>query len=79
MAALVQEEKSVNESPETGEIPDFIVTDVLELADYTDHGVVDTVVDVQGGRLRLHLEVSTGELLCERIATALECRYGSAS
>jgi hypothetical protein len=63
----------------TDEIPDFLVNDVLDLAEYTDHGVVVTVMDAQGSRLRLHLTIVTGELLCERIASALERRYGTTS
>ena len=61
-----------------GETPDFIIHDVLEPTDYTDHGVAVTLVDAVGKRLRLHLGISMGELLCERIASALECRYGDA-
>ncbi|MER8753867.1 hypothetical protein NKH57_32580 [Mesorhizobium sp. M1050] len=58
------------------ETQDFILRDVLDLAGYSDHGVVITMIDAEGTRLRLHLEISTGELLCERIASALEGRYG---
>jgi hypothetical protein len=58
------------------ETPDFMVIDALDLADYTDRGVVITLVNAQGDRLRLHVDIRTGELLCERIAHALECRYG---
>lgn len=57
------------------EIPDFIINDVLDLAEYSDRGIVTTIVDARGVRLRLHLTVVTSELLCERIATALERRY----
>lgn len=61
----------------TDQTPDFIVHDVLELAEYTDHGAAITIVDANGGRLRLHIGIVTGELLCERIANALERRYGA--
>ncbi|MDX8525935.1 hypothetical protein RFM68_15625 [Mesorhizobium sp. MSK_1335] len=57
-------------------IQDFVVTDVLEEAGYSDRRIVITLVDVQGGSLRLHLTAVTGELLCERFANALEERYG---
>lgn len=59
------------------ETPDFIIHDVLEFAEYTDHGAAVTLVDPEGRRLRLHVGVAMGELLCERIANALEHRYGS--
>ncbi|WP_434725415.1 hypothetical protein [Mesorhizobium sp. RIZ17] len=58
------------------ETRDFIINDVLDLAEYSDRGVVTTLVDTQGIRLRLHLAVVTSELLCERIANSLERRYG---
>ncbi|WP_136617758.1 MULTISPECIES: hypothetical protein [Mesorhizobium] len=66
-------------SEAAGEAPDFIVNDVLNVAEYTDLGVVVTLVDAQGSRVRLHLKIGMGELLCERIANALECRYGENS
>lgn len=56
--------------------PDFVVQDVFNLGEYTDHGVALTIVDAEGARICLHLNISTGELLCERIADALERRYG---
>lgn len=59
------------------ETADFIVHDVLEIAEYSDHGAAVTVVDAEGTRLRLHLGIDMAELLCERIATALERRYGA--
>ncbi len=61
----------------TNETPDFIVHDVLDRAEYTDHGAAVTVVDAEGRRLHLHLGIRMGELLCERIADALERRYGT--
>ena len=66
-------------SETAGEGPDFIVSDVLDVAEYTDLGIVVTLVDAQAGRLRLHLKIGMGELLCARIADALECRYGKSS
>lgn len=70
----------MNDTSDTaGEASDFIVNDVLELAEYTDLGVVVTLVDPQGRRVRLHLRIGMGELLCERIANALECRYSENS
>lgn len=60
----------------TKDTPDFVIHNVLDLAEYTDRGVILTVVDAEGSRIRLHLEIGTAELLCERIADALECRYG---
>ncbi len=33
----------------TDETPDFVVNNVLELADYSDHGVAVTVLDADGG------------------------------
>lgn len=63
-------------NPGFGDIVDFVVRDVLESADYTDWGVALTLVDSEGKAIRLHLKIATGELLCERIAQALECRYG---
>ena len=53
----------------------FRLSDVEPDADHTDEGIAITLVDVCGGRVRLHLNVETGELLCERIAAALECRF----
>lgn len=71
------EDNMVNERPKRlREIPDFIIDDVLEHAEYSDRGIVTTLVDAHGLRLRLHLTVMTSELLCERIADALERRYG---
>ncbi|UVK48506.1 hypothetical protein BPNPMPFG_007889 (plasmid) [Mesorhizobium sp. AR07] len=73
----IWEESPVDErSKRLREIPDFIIDDVLELAEYSDRGIVTTLVDTHGVRLRLHLTVVTSELLCERIADALERRYG---
>ncbi|WP_206073822.1 hypothetical protein [Mesorhizobium sophorae] len=60
------------------EISDFIIDDVLDLAEYSDRGIVTTLVDTRGECLRLHLTAVTSELLCERIADALERRYGGA-
>ncbi|RAZ91752.1 hypothetical protein DPM33_04470 [Mesorhizobium hawassense] len=59
-----------------GEIPNFIINEVLDFAEYFDRGIVVTLVDTHGVHLRLHLTVVTSELLCERIADALERRYG---
>ena len=67
------------DSPETGETHDFIVSDVLLRADYTHHGIVVTMISEQGDGLRLHLNIGTGVQLCERIAAALESRYGNSS
>ncbi|MEV8645358.1 hypothetical protein AB0V79_27265 [Mesorhizobium ciceri] len=73
----ILEENPVDERRERlREIPDFVIDDVLELAEYSDRGIVTTLVDTHGGRLRLHLTAVTSELLCERIADALERRYG---
>ncbi|WP_189521641.1 MULTISPECIES: hypothetical protein [unclassified Mesorhizobium] len=73
----IWEEKLGDERPKRlREIPDFILDDVLDLAEYSDRGIVTTLVDTHGVRLRLHLTVVTSELLCERIASALEHRYG---
>ncbi|MER9708461.1 hypothetical protein NKJ10_30620 [Mesorhizobium sp. M0204] len=58
------------------EAPDFIINDVLDLAEYSDRSIVTTLVDTHGVCLRLHLTVVTSELLCERIANALERRDG---
>jgi hypothetical protein len=58
------------------DIPDFVVHNVLNPAEYTDRGVALTLVDAKGAFIRLHLKIVTAELLCERIAEALECRYG---
>ncbi|WP_208648494.1 hypothetical protein [Mesorhizobium hawassense] len=58
------------------EMPDFIINDVLDLTECSDRGIVTTLVDKRGVRLRLHLTVVTSALLCERIASALERRYG---
>ncbi|MEI9412804.1 hypothetical protein [Mesorhizobium salmacidum] len=58
------------------EIQDFVVTDVPQEAGYSDRGIVITLVNIQGSRLRLHLTAAIGELLCERFANALEERYG---
>lgn len=69
------EENPVDERSKR-EIPDFILNDVLDLAEYSDRGIVTTLVDTHGVRLRLHLTAATSELLCERIAYALERRYG---
>ncbi len=63
----------------TDETPDVIVHDVLELAEYSDHRAAVTVVDAEVRRLRLHLGIVMGELLCERIANALELRYDNHS
>ncbi|WP_200950974.1 hypothetical protein [Mesorhizobium sp. Root695] len=73
----IWEENPVDERPKRlREIPDFIINDVLDLAEYSYRGIVTTIVDKHGNRLRLHLTVVTSELLCERIANALERRYG---
>jgi len=64
------------DNPEFGDIVDFVVCDVLESADYTDRGVALTLVDPKGKAIRLQVKIVTGELLCERIAQALESRYG---
>ncbi|WP_136617767.1 MULTISPECIES: hypothetical protein [Mesorhizobium] len=56
---------------------DFVVNDVLDLGGYSDSGVCVTLVDLESGRVRLHLTAVTAELLCERIADALERRYGN--
>jgi hypothetical protein len=58
------------------EIPDFVVSDVVEEAEYSDQSIIVTLIDPQGRLLRLHLTAATGELLCERFANALEDRYG---
>ncbi len=63
----------------TGQARDFIVSDVLDSAEYTDHGVIVTLIGAQGDRIDLHVTIGMGELLCERIAAALECRYGKSS
>ncbi|TPI12454.1 hypothetical protein FJW06_16970 [Mesorhizobium sp. B4-1-3] len=57
-------------------IADFVVHKVLDTFEYSDRGAVVTVVDPQGARIRLHVSIATGELLCEHIAEALEQRYG---
>ncbi|TPI35528.1 hypothetical protein FJ414_17735 [Mesorhizobium sp. B3-1-6] len=67
-------EDQMNDPPE---VQDFVVEDVLELTDYSEYGAVVTIVDVGGRRVRLHVSIIRGELLCERIADALECRYGT--
>ncbi|WP_095204562.1 hypothetical protein [Mesorhizobium carmichaelinearum] len=70
-------ENTVDERPKRlREIQDFILHDVHDLDEYSDRGIVATLVDPDGVRLRLHLTVVTSELLCERIADALERRYG---
>lgn len=58
------------------EVPDFVVSDVAEQAEYSDQRITVTLVDPQGRHLRLHLTAATGELLCERFANALDNRYG---
>ncbi len=58
---------------------DFIVSDVRNLADYSDRGICVTLLDRGGASIRLHLNTEMGELLCARIADALECRYGKDS
>lgn len=62
---------------EPSEVQDSVLKDVLELSAYSEYGAVVTIVDVAGRRLRLHVSIIRGELLCERIADALECRYGA--
>ncbi|MFD1983363.1 hypothetical protein ACFSOZ_11860 [Mesorhizobium newzealandense] len=70
-------ENTVDERPKRlRETQDFIIHDVHDLDEYSDRGIVATLVDPHGVRLRLHLTVVTSELLCERIADALERRYG---
>ena len=64
----------VTERPEA---VDFIVSEVGSLAAYSDRGICVTVVDSGGATIRLHLNAETSELLCARIADALECRYGT--
>ncbi|MER9757931.1 hypothetical protein NKJ46_31920 [Mesorhizobium sp. M0166] len=71
----IREENPVDERHKR-EMPDFIINDVLDLTEYSDRGIVTTLVDKHGVRLRLHLTVVTSALLCERIASALERRYG---
>lgn len=58
------------------EAVDFFVSDVGCLADYSDRGICVTLRDPEGAKIRLHLNAETSELLCTRIADALECRYG---
>ncbi|MFC3323641.1 hypothetical protein [Mesorhizobium cantuariense] len=65
-----------NDPERSREIQDFILDEVSEQAGYSDRRIVITLVDAQGIRLRLHVTAVTGELLCERIADALEYRYG---
>lgn len=72
----IWEEDLVDERPKRlRKVPDFIIEDVLDLAEFSDRGIITTLVDTNGVRLRLHLTVLTSELLCERIADALERRY----
>ncbi|WP_292156344.1 hypothetical protein [Mesorhizobium sp.] len=72
----IWEENPVDKRPtRLRHIPDFIIEDVLDLAEFSDRGIITTLVDTNGVRLRLHLTVLTSELLCERIADALERRY----
>ena len=61
---------------ERREAVDFIVSEVGSLADYSDRGICVTVLDPEGAKIRLHLNVEISELLCAKIADALECRYG---
>ncbi|MER9433122.1 hypothetical protein [Mesorhizobium sp. M0408] len=70
----IGEENPADERPKR-EMPDFTINDVLDLTEYSDRGIVTTLVDKHGVRLRLHLTVVTSALLCERIASALERRY----
>jgi hypothetical protein len=55
---------------------DFIVTGVLDLTDYSDRRVIVTLVNEQLTHIRLHVTPAMAELLCERMAIALESRYG---
>ncbi|WP_185970237.1 MULTISPECIES: hypothetical protein [unclassified Mesorhizobium] len=72
----IWEENPLDERPmRLRQRPDFIVQDVLDLAEFSDRGIVTTLVDTHGVHLRVHLTVVTSELLCERIADALERRY----
>ncbi|TPI63379.1 hypothetical protein FJ420_13010 [Mesorhizobium sp. B3-1-3] len=57
-------------------VADFVIHKVLDTLEYSDRGAVITMVDPQGARIRLHVTIVTGELLCEHIAEALEQRYG---
>ncbi|MBZ9860211.1 hypothetical protein [Mesorhizobium sp. CA12] len=57
-------------------VADFVIHKVLDTFEYSDRGAVVTMVDPQGARIRLHVTIVTGELLCEHIAEALEQRYG---
>ncbi|TPI32712.1 hypothetical protein FJW07_20185 [Mesorhizobium sp. B3-1-9] len=57
-------------------VADFVIHKVLDTFEYSDRGAVITMVDPQGARIRLHVNIVTGELLCEHIAEALEQRYG---
>lgn len=59
------------------DIPDFVIHDVLDVTEYTDQRVIVTIVGAKGSLIRLHVEIGTAELLCERIAEALECLYGN--
>ncbi|MER9951617.1 hypothetical protein [Mesorhizobium sp. M0047] len=60
----------------SSETSDFVVTYVLRHLEYSDSGVAVSLIDTQGSRIRLHLTTVTAEMLCERIADALESRYG---
>jgi hypothetical protein len=74
------EESAVDDPTEmTGQARDSIVSDVLDSAKYTDHGVIVTLIGAQGDRIDLHVTIGMGEFLCERIAVALECLYGKSS
>ncbi|MCA0030909.1 hypothetical protein [Mesorhizobium sp. B263B2A] len=55
---------------------DFVVKDVLDQPGQSDSGIFVELVDPERGHVRLHLTTATAELLCERIADALERRYG---
>ncbi|MBZ9683891.1 MULTISPECIES: hypothetical protein [unclassified Mesorhizobium] len=57
-------------------VADFVIHKVLDTFEYSDRGAVVTMVDPQGARMRLHVTIVSGELLCEQIAEALEQRYG---
>jgi hypothetical protein len=70
-------EEAMTVQPTARDAHDFLVQDVPDIREYTDDGVIITLADARGSRVRLHLKIGMGELLCERIATALECRYGN--
>ncbi|PWK70661.1 hypothetical protein [Aminobacter sp. AP02] len=68
-------EKPDRKEPERKE-HEFMVASVESARDDTLDGIAVTLVDVRGGRVRLHMDPDIAEILRERISAALNKTIG---